>query len=399
MARRGPIVHAYLPPPRPARPRPRRAPRPRAAAWAAPAGAALLLAALWAAVLRREPPAPRDPGLDPATAPAPGAPGTPAPAPPGPAPWQAAWPTPQTNLADTASGSVYMPTASGRVASALFGSVRTVKRGRALVASFHEGVDIAPVRRRRGGSPDDAVFAAGDGRVGYVNRVAGNSSYGIYVVLLHDDPVGEVFTLYAHLASVPAGLRAGTRVAAGDPVGVMGHTSTLGIPVRRGHLHFELGLVANTRFPQWFRAQRLKPDHGVFNGRNLLGLDPQGLFRRVAAGEPYSLREQLAGTPTAFEVLVRTRRPIDLFLRYPALWRGPGEPGGAIVLGVSEGGVPLSGRRAGASEAGRMGKRNAVVLRVAEDVLGRNGRRLVVRDGAGWRLGPNGERWLEILTY
>ena len=51
----------------------------------------------------------------------------------------------------------------------------------------------------------------------YVNRRAGNSNYGIYVVLAHDEPaLGEVYTLYAHLARVESGLHAGQPVEAGQ---------------------------------------------------------------------------------------------------------------------------------------------------------------------------------------
>ena len=45
---------------------------------------------------------------------------------------------------------------------ARYGSTRTVKRGSRFVASFHEGVDIAPVERDRRGIATDPVVAQGE---------------------------------------------------------------------------------------------------------------------------------------------------------------------------------------------------------------------------------------------
>jgi len=42
---------------------------------------------------------------------------------------------------------------------------------------------------------------------------------------------------------------------------------------------------------------------------------------------------------------------------------------------------------------------SAVVLTVDPAVLGRNGRRLVVKRETGWELGRNGEVWLRLLLF
>ncbi len=310
------------------------------------------------------------------------------------------YPTAQTNLAATDDGTVYMPTASGRVESALYGSVRTVSRSGRLMASFHEGIDIAPLQRDRAGRPRDTVMAVADGRVAYVNRVAGNSTYGIYVVLLHADFVGEIFTLYAHLDKLAEGVVADARVLRGQELGRMGNTASTGIPMARAHLHFEIGVVNNHAFAGWYRRQKLVPDHGVWHGWNLTGVDPLAVF---GAGNPlprFCLADYLAGLDPAFLLAVTVEQLPDYFSRYPRLWQGAAFTGGVMVMAVSEGGVPLWARMATAEEREALPSRNPVaVLKVDEEVLGRNGLRLVVQRGGVWSLGGQGQRWLEILLW
>lgn len=317
-------------------------------------------------------------------------------APPAPLPALAhlAFPTPQTNL--LAEG-VLQPTASGRPDSGTFGSVRTAETG---LASFHEGIDIAPVARDRRGKPMDAVVAAADGRVAYVNHHSGDSNYGIYVVLLHPDPVGEVYTLYAHLAEVGRDIAEGRAVTAGTVLGRMGHTPPRIIPLERAHAHFEVGLLANARFAQWMVAHKTKNPHGRFSGWNLLGCDPLGVFddqRRL--GEGFTFAAHLATLPQAFELVVPASHLPDYFQRYPSLWTGDAYAGPALVLAVSESGIPLHGRAATPEEAARCAKGRPAVLSAVPAVLGRNGKRLIVPRNGGWILGDQGQRWVDMLTY
>ncbi len=312
---------------------------------------------------------------------------------------QVVFPTDQQGILEEPRVGVFQPTASGSIQSALYGSVRTVKMGKGLASSFHEGIDIAPLRRDARGVPVDPVYAVASGRVGYVNRVAGNSNYGIYVVLLHDDPVGEVYTLYAHLASVEPAILSGATVTAGTVLGRMGSTSTAFIPASRTHLHFEIGLFTNARFGEWCRAQRLKPDHGLFNGYNMLALNPIEFFLAQRNGGDFSFKTFLREVPVAFELLTPMKHSLDYFRRYPALWEGKEGATGWVVLSCSENGTPLRGRAAEESEIRLARLRQPVVLSANAEVLGRNGCHLVQRDGSRWRVGAKGLRWLEILTY
>lgn len=328
----------------------------------------------------------------------------PAPLPPEPPPKPVrlyAAPTAQTNLWDTVSTEVYQPTASGRIESALYGSTRTRASGNSFLPAFHEGIDIAPLQRDRQGNALDEVFAVTDGRVAYLNRVAGNSNYGIYVVLLHDDPLGEIYTLYAHLASAEPGLRAGDEVERGARIGIMGHTASTGIPRQRAHLHLEIGVENNARFAQWYRAQKLIPDHGRYHGSNLTGADPLAVFgdQPWPGLKAFSLLDYLLENPPAFTLLFAPPKPLDYYRRYPDLWEGSPHVGGPIVMDVSEGGVPQRARAATPEEAALLTGGTPHVLAVNEEVLGRNGLRIVVKRNNEWVFGQRGRRWLEILTY
>ena len=67
------------------------------------------------------------------------------------------YPTDQKDLLDWQKPGVYQPTSSGKIESALFGSVRTTKQGGRLLSSFHEGLDIASLKRDRRSRPLEDV--------------------------------------------------------------------------------------------------------------------------------------------------------------------------------------------------------------------------------------------------
>jgi murein DD-endopeptidase MepM/ murein hydrolase activator NlpD len=293
----------------------------------------------------------------------------------------------------------FMPTASGKPESALYGSVRTAKSGSGLISQFHEGIDIAPLARDAAHRPVDSIYAAAEGKVAYINRAPGNSSYGQFVVLLHTDPLGEVYTLYAHLAMTAPGLKEGDPVRRRSLLGLMGNTPNVNIPLARAHLHFEVGLLNNSRFDRWFRAQRLTPDHGLYNGQNLTGVNPLDVFGSCDSDGNFEFRDYLQHLSPAFELLLKTSKQLDYFTRYPTLWKGPPYDGRGMHLSVSEGGALLQGRNLEPDEKTRLDRKRAVVARVDEAVLGRNGRHLIVHRGSSWDIGSNGRQWLDILCF
>jgi murein DD-endopeptidase MepM/ murein hydrolase activator NlpD len=310
------------------------------------------------------------------------------------------YPTRQTALTRSNLTGVIMPTASGNPESGLYGSVRTWQYGNKFLARFHEGIDIAPTGRDKQGRPTDEIFAAADGKVAMINRVAGNSDYGITVVLLHEDPIGTFYTLYAHMASVDNGLREGDPIQAGTRLGMMGNTALFSIPMARAHLHFEIGLIANSKFLSWPGLSKKHVPGGLYNGQNLWGLDPLEVYRDFEQSRGnLTLLEHIRRIPCAFEVIARVRQLPDYFRRYPALWDGPDDFSGAIVIAAQEGGVVLAGRPASSSELELLGRASHAVLRADEQKLGRNGRRIVVQRDGRWVLGSNGEDWLDLFLY
>ncbi len=307
-------------------------------------------------------------------------------------------PTPHQSYADLEDKSIYMPTGSGRVRSAHFGSTRTASSGR---ARFHEGVDLAPTKRDSRQRALDDIYAVADGKVAYISRRGGNSSYGVYIVLLHKDEVGEIYTLYSHLTSVDESLRSGQQVKRGQRIGRMGHSSTLGIPVQRAHLHLEIGLVLNSNFEGWYRSKGLSPNHRAYHGWNLYGADPQPFLQKVGGPKTarHSFKDQLEREPAAFQLILKSRGVVDFFKRYPSLWKSDGSASGVLVLDLTENGVILQGRKATAEEQEGLGSSKAKVLQVHEEVLGRNGPRLIYRRSGNWVLSDTGARWREMLLY
>ncbi len=339
----------------------------------------------------------------------------PLPPPPPPPVWQAMVPpTPQTNLLNPDAPGVLQPTGSGRLDSAKFGSTRTGSRNGRIFPSFHEGVDIAATQRDRKGAATDPVFAVAAGRVAFVNPHAGNSSYGKYVVLEHpDDSLGTitrrdgtvdpatVYTLYAHLADIRFGIRAGHSVKAGDEIGTMGATSNTRppIPLARAHLHWEVGVMLNARFEIKAREEKLVPNFGNYNGGNLFGFDPLDFYAAHVRNPDLTMAAYLAQLPVAYEVALRGKSYPDYFRRFPKLWHGKAHNGGPIRLTVSESGAPLSGRNATDAEIARLGNQRQVVLKAYPDVLGRNGRAYISLIGSQWKFTAKGRQWADILFY
>lgn len=306
----------------------------------------------------------------------------------------------QTNLLDSPITTFIQPTESGRSESGLYGSVRTANTGGRIHPSFHEGIDIKPMARDRAGKPLDDVVAIADGRVAYLNKHSGNSNYGLYVVLLHDDAMGEVYSLYSHLASVPSGLRVGAAVEAGTVLGRMGNTPSRIIPMARAHLHFEIGVVLNQGFERYMASIKTRNDHGRYNGWNLIGTDPLTVYAdQRAAGASFSLQAHLEQQPVAAELVMAAARLPDYFVRHPVLWAGGAYAGPALVVSLSHGGVPLRGRAATAEEAALLKGRTPRVLNADPNVIGRNGRRLVQAGRDGWTLGSQGQRWADIFLF
>ena len=227
------------------------------------------------------------------------------------------WPTPNASYFEGERlDSSLQPTQSGKLESALFGCVR--ENGR----RFHEGLDLKPIGRDSRGEATDAIFAITFGRVAYINKKAGNSSYGRYIVIEHTQWDVPVYTLYSHLARVDEDIFVGKMVQGGDRIGVMGRSAGgYSIPKSRAHLHFEIGLRKSSQFDSWHDWRKLsgKNHHGNYNGLNLIGMDPVRFYEQVRSGRFESFEKYIKNLPTAFKMRIATRRVPDFIARYPAL--------------------------------------------------------------------------------
>jgi hypothetical protein len=246
------------------------------------------------------------------------------------------WPTTLDLTAVRTAEDYLQPTVSGRLDSATFGMVREDGQ------RFHEGIDIRPGRRDAAGEALDLARAAMDGQVAYVNPYV-NGSYGKYVVLVHPGAELPVYSLYAHLASVDPAVKLGVFTRRGMTLGRMGRTSAGASPITpdRAHLHFEVGLVLSTGFNAWYAAQpdnRKSPNlHGLFNGQNLIGMDPLPLLSQRSVDVLALLRRQ----PTALTVVLRAAKTPDFVARYPALARGERGKAAGWYVEFSWQGMPL----------------------------------------------------------
>jgi hypothetical protein len=138
------------------------------------------------------------------------------------------------------------------------------------------------------------------------------------------------------------------------------------IPLARSHLHWEIGLMLNSRFDVKGRAEKIKPDFGNYNGGICLASIPSISMPPTSRDPGLTMAAYLAALPPACELVLRGKTP-DFFRRYPALWKGPPHDGGPIRLTLSESGLPLSGRNATAAELAQLGNQRQAVLRVHPD--------------------------------
>jgi murein DD-endopeptidase MepM/ murein hydrolase activator NlpD len=311
------------------------------------------------------------------------------------------FPTPNRALLDPGGEDRFFVGTTGRPwTSGTFGCVRSEGW------QMHEGLDIRSVERDGRGEALDAITATADGSVAYINRNPGLSNYGIYVVLRHHVDGVEIYSLYAHLAGVKDGLTVGQDLRAGESFARMGRTANTreGISKDRAHLHFELCLLVNPRYPEWFRrnAPGQTNGHGVWNGQNLLGIDPRLV---LLSGQRYrtnfNLARFLTVQPELCRVTVRSTN-FPWLTRYPSLIRPGAAPADQPLAGyeihLDYNGVPV--RLLPRSESQMESRESFHLVSVNEAEYGMNPcRRLVVRAGKRFELGAAGIRLLQLLTF
>lgn len=225
-----------------------------------------------------------------------------------------------------------------------YGFVRNPKHTQEgiVYTRFHEGLDIKPLYRDHRGEPLDTVRAIDDGYVVYVNNVEHYSSYGKYVVVEHWWSGSPFYSLYAHLGDVD--VRTGERVFQSDRLGRIGYTGR-GIDRRRAHLHFEINMMLNESFHEWFDATyRSTNRHGLHNGINMAGLDVADLYVSLRRDSSLTIERFIASQDIAYTLAVPNNGPIDLTFRYPwlealsDLWAGDA---GSWEISFTASGLPV----------------------------------------------------------
>jgi murein DD-endopeptidase MepM/ murein hydrolase activator NlpD len=106
----------------------------------------------------------------------------------------------------------------------------------------HTGVDFAAPKGTR-------VLAAADG---YVLSAGSRGGYGNAVEIRHG---GGIVTLYGHLSGFAPGIRAGTRVRQGEPIGYVGATGWATGP----HLHYEFKIAGIHQDPMRVALPKAQP--------------------------------------------------------------------------------------------------------------------------------------------
>jgi len=298
------------------------------------------------------------------------------------------WPTPNPAWEQGRGYEAWVQsTVSGDPESGLFGCVRSGH------TQFHEGLDIRPVARDARGEPADKVFAAMDGVVRNANAQAGESNYGRYVVIEHPGMAPAVYTLYAHLAKIEPGIRPGATVQRGQVIGLMGRSSgSGGIPRERAHVHFEIGLMATQNFEAWYGWRKFgsRNEQGLWNGMNLMGIDPQDFLRQWRARKVDNFQQYFDQLRSVVRVRVATSRVPDFIIRYPALLRKP-MPTGLVAgweIECNATGVPFAWTPLSPGDVTGMGP-NSVQIVAVESALVRAYRckSLVKPRGAGYVAG------------
>ncbi len=292
-------------------------------------------------------------------------------------------------------GTVGRPWTSGT-----FGCVRT--EGRQL----HEGLDIRNLQRDRRGEPTDPVLATAPGVVAYINDQPGLSTYGIYVILRHRLEGLELYSLYAHLSALRPGLRLGQLVPANEPIGTVGRTANTrqSISKERAHLHFEINFMLNDRFAAWHQARLpgQRNDHGDYNGRNFLGLDPAALLRsQHAQGTNFSLVRFIQSQPDLCRIAVRAKDFPWLKRCSPLIARNPvadreGIAGYELTLNFM--GIPCRLTPRAPSELPHPAR--VAILHVNPNTHQAHPcRRLLVQRQNRWELTAAGEQLLDLLLF
>ena len=312
-------------------------------------------------------------------------------------PLELTWPTPNRAWAEGKPIAEYLQQAgSGDPESGGFGGVRSGGR------QFHEGIDIKCVSRDRRGEPLDDIYAAMDGVVAHINAKIGDSNYGRYIVLEHPNQAPAVYTLYAHLSRIAPGLHVGEVVRRGQVIATMGHTSDRPIPRDRAHLHFEIGVMVTRNFQLWYDRKGFgsRNEQGLWNGYNLIGIDPLMVFNGWRSGGFHTMHDVFAQMAPAARVRIATHQFPDFLSRYPSLLTKP-MPMGPVSgweIAVNWTGVPFAWTPLTATELIGLAPDKPVVVSANAEIERRErSKSIALARRGGWVAGRDLEEVLQQI--
>ena len=311
-------------------------------------------------------------------------------------------PTVNRSLLDTDGGRerYYVETSGSTWEKGQYGCVRSGGN------QIHEGIDIRPLHRDARGEATDAVYCVADSTVVYRNDRPGRSTFGTYLVLQHQVDSLEVYSLYAHLSSINPEVVPGLKLSAGEIVGIMGRTTNISprIPKNRAHLHFEFALLVNDRYARWHRKTfpKSKNDHGIWNGGNLVGLDPSVLLRESASSPAtFNLLEYVRHQQELFRVQVRDtnfswiKRYVRLVLRNP---QADQNGVAAYEIAFDFNGLPFQLVPRSPQEVDSTQKIKLLSVNEEQQRL-RGCRHWIAKKQGAWTLTAKGRQWIEQLTF
>lgn len=265
--------------------------------------------------------------------------------------------------------------------------------GKVILARFHEGIDIRPVRRDAAEEPLDEVRAIEAGRVVHVANDPRDSNYGRYVVVEHSVEGAPVFSIYAHLADI--GVDAGQALRRGGRIGRLGYTGA-GIDKRRAHLHLEIAILWNDAYEGWHNTHFTLPNkHGIYNGMNLMGLDAAEFYLQQREDPGLTLPAFIARLEPAFRVRIPDSPHFQLPRRYPWLVRGEAGQARSWVVRFTPTGFPVdispSATPCDGPQVEWLGPKNLPYAKAS---------RSLVEGPAGQpRLGESGQKLIQLLSW
>lgn len=277
-----------------------------------------------------------------------------------------------------------------------FGFVRTPIRynNEVVLTKFHEGVDIAPIKRDAAGNPLDLVCSIADGTVCHISPLANRSNYGKYVVVEHRWENSSVYSLYAHLSKIT--VNPGDPVKAGSVLGQMGFTGD-GIDRTRSHVHLEITYLMSRHFDDWQKHNGGGVNYqGLFHGMNLSGVPVAEFFLAHKAKPDLTFSEYVRSIPVYFKVSVPAppSGKFDFIERYPWIVQGDATKATSWEIAFSSTGHPIAfipSERPVTEPVLSSIRPSAVPHRLLT-------RGLVIGEGNQASLSPNGKKLVALLT-